>query len=179
LNDIAERARLHEEIERLSFTEPLTGALNRRALTLNGEQEIQRCQRYLRNLSLILLDVDSFKAINDNYGHQCGDNILKAIVRVIRKIIRENNHIFRYGGDEFVVMLIETDTTEALEITKRIRRELALLSVNGGQDSPKQVSISLGVTGLTSDDSLENILHRADNALYQAKLAGKDQVVSV
>jgi len=179
LNDITERARLHKEVERLSFTDPLTGSLNRRALTLNGEQEIQRAQRYLRNLSLILLDVDNFKAINDNYGHQYGDNVLKAIVQVIRKIIRTNDYIFRYGGDEFVVMLIETDIGEALEITNRIRRELVQLQIGGEQDGPKQVSISLGVTSLASDDSLENILHRADNALYKAKLGGKDQVVSV
>lgn len=179
LNDITERVRLHKEVENLSFTDPLTGALNRRALTLNGEQEIQRAKRYVRNLSLILFDVDSFKAINDNFGHQCGDNVLKAIVQVIHKVVRVNDFIFRYGGDEFVVILVETDITEALEITNRIRQELAQLFVDGEEkDGPRQVSISMGVTGLASDDSLENMLYRADCALYQAKFAGKDHVAS-
>ena len=179
LNDITERVKLHHQIEKLSITDPLTDALNRRALVFYGEQEIQRAHRYHRNLTLILLDVDDFKRINDTYGHPSGDYVLKTIVRTIQKIIRTNDFVFRYGGDEFIVLLVETDVNEAQEPIKRIHQELECLSVGAEEDMPLQIQVSLGVTGLSANDNLEDMLQRTDQALYQAKAEGKGQTVLV
>jgi diguanylate cyclase (GGDEF)-like protein/PAS domain S-box-containing protein len=179
LNDITERAQLHRQVEQMSNTDPLTGALNRRAMTLYGEREIQSACRSQRNLSLILLDVDSFKQINDRFGHQSGDDVLKAMVQSIREQTRANDLIFRYGGDEFVVVLHETEKSEALKTAERIRDGLARLSVGAEHGAPMAVQVSLGVTNLSPDDSLEAMLHRADQALYQAKSAGKNQAVLI
>ena len=179
LNDITERVKLHQQIEKLSITDPLTDALNRRALVLHGEQEIQRAHRYHRNLTLILLDVDDFKRINDTYGHPSGDYVLKTIVQTIQKLIRANDFIFRYGGDEFIILLVETDVNEAQEPVNRIHQELEHVSVRAGQDIPLQIQVSLGVTGLSANDNLEIMLQRTDQALYQAKAAGKGQTVWV
>ena len=179
LNDITERVKLHQQIEILSVTDPLTSALNRRALVLYGEQEIQRAHRYHRNLTLILLDVDDFKRINDTYGHPSGDYVLKTIVQVIRKIIRETDFVFRYGGDEFIVLLLETEVNEALEPANRIHEELERLSVDAEQDIASQIQVSLGITGLSANDNLEKMLQRTDQALYQAKAAGKGQTAFI
>ena len=179
LNDITERVKLHQQIEKLSITDPLTDALNRRALAFYGEQEIQRAHRYHRNLTLILLDVDDFKGINDTYGHPSGDYVLKTIVQTIQKIIRTNDFVFRYGGDEFIVLLVETDVNEALEPVNRIHQELEHVFVSAEEDIPLQIQVSLGITGLSVDDNLEEMLQRTDQALYQAKAAGKGQTVLV
>ena len=177
LHDITEQVKLYKQVEKLSITDPLTSAFNRRALALYGEQEIQRSHRYQRKLSLILLDVDNFKDINDRYGHQGGDYALKTIVQSIRNRIRDNDFIFRYGGDEFVVLLIETGIPEAIETAKRIRYGLAHLPAGDEHTTPQKVLVSLGITGLSPDDNLESLLQHADQALYQAKAAGKDQAV--
>ena len=179
LNDITDRVKLHQQIEKLSITDPLTDALNRRALVFYGEQEIQRAHRYHRNLTLILLDVDDFKGINDTYGHPSGDYVLKTIVQTIQKLIRANDFIFRYGGDEFIILLVETDVNEAQEPVNRIHQELEHVSVSAGQDMPLQIQVSLGVTGLSADDNLEDMLQRTDQALYQAKSAGKGQTIFI
>ena len=179
LNDITERVKLHQQIERLSNTDPLTRALNRRALVFYGEQEIRRAHRYNRNLTLILLDVDDFKGINDTYGHQSGDYVLKEIVQIIRKVIRSTDYVFRYGGDEFIILLLEMEAGEALEPVNRIHQELDHLSAGTEQDIPAQIGVSLGVTGLSAGDNLEDMLRRTDQALYQAKAAGKGQTIFI
>jgi diguanylate cyclase (GGDEF)-like protein/PAS domain S-box-containing protein len=177
LNNITDLARLHQQVEKLSITDPLTGALNRRALDQSIEQEITRARRYRNKLSLILLDVDNFKEINDHFGHQTGDAILVAIVQTIRNKIRANDLIFRYGGDEFIALLIETDPAVALEIANRIRIELNQINPDGDHTPIRQVQASLGVAVYSPDDTLDSLLRRADQALYQAKAAGKDRAV--
>lgn len=176
LVDVSEQAKLHQQLERISITDPLTGALNRRALTRYGEQEIQRAHRYQYSLSLMMLDVDNFKQINDEYGHQWGDAVLKAMVHTIRQTIRASDHIFRYGGDEFVILLLETEPSGALRTANRIQDAMAQLTVTELATSVR-LQISIGITSLSNDDDLESMLQRADRALYQAKAAGKAQSV--
>ncbi|MBN1266733.1 MAG: diguanylate cyclase [Anaerolineales bacterium] len=176
LHDVTERVELHKKIEQLSITDPLTGALNRRTLSKRAEEEIQRAYRYRRDLCMILVDVDNFKEINDFHGHQCGDEILKDIVGSILKSIRFSDMVFRYGGDEFIILLIETNPSGALETAERIRNDLLEIEIAGRQGGPEKISISMGVTGLISNDGLDTMLQRADQALYKAKAAGKDRV---
>lgn len=176
LHDITERVHLYQQVEKISITDPLTGAFNRRALTDQCKAEIQRATRYERDLSLILLDVDNFKTINDQHGHKIGDSVLRATVQTIRQNIRASDRVFRFGGDEFVVLLPETSKTEALETAERIRDGLARLRIENEQQQHIAVYVSLGVTSLIPGDTLESLLHRADMALYQAKEAGKNQV---
>lgn len=179
LVDITERARLHQQVEILSITDPLTEALNRRALMRYGEQEIRRAHRYQRHLSLILLDIDNFKEINDAFGHQSGDDVLKALVKAIRTVIRSTDYIFRYGGDEFIVMLPETEASEALKTVNRIRDKLDHLLIGEESGGPWRVQISVGITGISADDNLEDMLKRADQALYQAKAAHRTHTVLI
>ncbi len=171
LHDITEKTALLKMTEKLAFTDTLTNALNRRALLTQGEQEIQRAQRYQRNLSIILFDIDNFKHINDTSGHLGGDKILIEIVSAIQKIIRKNDFIFRYGGDEFVILLIETNKQQAYQTAERIRNQLAQITTT--QTQP--ISISLGITQLLPNDTLDSFFQRADQALYQSKSAGKNQ----
>lgn len=178
-HDISEKTKLLKMTEKLALTDTLTNALNRRALLLHGEQEIQRAIRYDRSLSMILFDIDNFKHINDTYGHIGGDQILKLIVSIIQKIIRKNDFIFRYGGDEFVILLVETNLAQAIETGERIRKELANFTTNDTSIEINKVSISLGITQYSSSDTLDNFIQRADQALYKAKSAGKNQSVSI
>ncbi|MCX8061548.1 MAG: diguanylate cyclase [Anaerolineales bacterium] len=175
--DISERARLHRQVEELSLTDPLTGVLNRRALARYGEQEVERAHRYQHDLSLILVDIDNFKSINDQFGHPVGDAILKATAQVMRKVIRSTDYIFRYGGDEFVILLLETQADAAFVIAQRIQKELSRLESNGELPAFLSVKISAGITTLTEDDDLEKMLQRADHGVYQAKSAGRSQIV--
>jgi len=175
LHDVTERVALYEKIEQLSITDPLTEALNRRALSTFTEQEITRAYRYRRNLSMILLDVDNFKEINDHFGHQRGDEILKDIVLAVRRTVRASDLIFRYGGDEFVLLLVETDVVEARKTAERIRAQLTEFVLADSLGVEFKVAVSMGVTSLASGDTPSSMLHRADQALYRAKDAGKDR----
>lgn len=178
LHDVTERVELMEEVERLSITDPLTGALNRRALADMGRREIQRAYRYHHELSMVLLDVDRFKEFNDTYGHQYGDEVLKTIVACILRTIRSTDRVFRYGGDEFIVLLVETDPSSAVETAERIRGELREVRV-GGEEKTRAIEVSVGVTGLESNDTPEHMMQRADRALYSAKDQGGDGIVTL
>jgi diguanylate cyclase (GGDEF)-like protein/PAS domain S-box-containing protein len=177
LVDVSERAALYRQVEQLSLTDPLTGALNRRALVRYGEQEIARAQRYQRILSLLLLDVDNFKWINDQKGHQFGDLVLKALVQEIRNLVRTTDLVFRYGGDEFVILLPETNAGEAYKTAERIHQVLGNLTLAEPYDGFFNVQVSIGVTDFRVGDHLDRMLQRADQALSQAKRNGKSQTI--
>ncbi len=177
LHDITEKTKLLKITEKIALTDTLTNALNRRALIIQGEQEIERSTRYQRALSIILIDVDNFKNINDTYGHLGGDRVLKEIVFSIQKIIRKNDFVFRYGGDEFVILLVETSIEQAYETAERIRNDLSQLTLNEEHLNAIKITISLGITELLANDTLDSFIQRADQALYQSKSAGKNQTI--
>ncbi len=178
LHDVTERARLLQQVEELSLTDALTGALNRRALEQLGVQEIQRARRYQHDLALILLDVDNFKSVNDTLGHQAGDKTLTAIMNTLRQQLRTNDFIFRFGGDEFIALLPEIGLSDALTAAQRILKAVSSLVAGGNTATPIRLSISLGVAALRPGDTLEELLKRADQALYRAKEGGKNQVIA-
>lgn len=197
--DITERARANEELHRakeavetagrelaevlmrermLARIDPLTGALNRRRFYELAEYEASVATRYQRELSIILFDLDEFKAINDRIGHQGGDDLLRGVVQVVQSHLRPADVLGRYGGDEFVIMLPHTRAEDAAQIAERMRADIAEQSVATFHGSIVSTKISAGVAEFKgAGDTLDALIQRADLALYKAKKSGRDRVV--
>lgn len=161
-----------------SRTDSLTGAFNRRYFFELIEYEFAASRRYQRPLSIVMFDIDTFKRINDTYGHQVGDEILKHAARVVRDQLRETDILSRYGGDEFVILLPNSDAREAAAVLKRIHRRLRSSKYVVGEDIQVNVTISAGIAGW--QPGMENpaqLIHQADEALYAAKGMGRDRMV--
>jgi len=173
--------RANEEIRILSITDPLTGCYNRGYMTERLPQEIKRAKRYRHSLSLVLCDIDHFKKINDTYGHQVGDRILKEFVQWINESIRDGvDWLARYGGEEFLIVVPETDTKGACCVVERLRRMLSQKAIEI-QGERIRITASFGVTGLDPDTpdekiSPEALITQADECLYQAKQEGRNRV---
>jgi two-component system cell cycle response regulator len=160
--------RLLAEIQRLAVTDPLTGLFNRHKLDGALEVEMDRSRRYGRALSMAMLDVDGLKAINDKHGHPAGDAVLQAIALAIRNSVRRVDYPTRMGGDEFLVLLPETDLQEAARVGSRIVAKASSLSVQG-----VKVAVSVGVAQWRpAYTTATEFIRAADSALYQAKRAG-------
>jgi len=156
-------------LESLALIDPLTRISNRRYLELRYAEELMRCVRYQRPISCLMLDVDDFKAINDTYGHPVGDTVLVALADLLRRSIRAADTLVRYGGEEFVIVMPETEIGGALVAAQRIFAHLAQTEIG---PQKLRVTVSIGAaTGATDD-----LLVRADQALYTAKRAGKNRV---
>jgi diguanylate cyclase (GGDEF)-like protein len=169
-------AQLHAEVQKLAITDALTGLYNRRGLFELGRHEMERTRRFGHPLSTIWVDVDNFKNINDTYGHQIGDRVLKAVAECLNKNTREVDILGRYGGDEFAILLPETDLNVAVSVAERLRKQVAgtSMTVDG---SPVDVSVSIGVSKVSEAiNGLELLFKRADTAMYAAKQAGGNQV---
>jgi diguanylate cyclase (GGDEF)-like protein len=164
------------ELERLATTDVLTGLANRRSLFENLEQETYRARRYGAPFSLVLLDVDHFKRINDNWGHAVGDRVLREIARTTHAVLRKTDIAGRYGGEEFLVLLPDTDLEEATSLAQRLNQKIAQEVVTPEQSSPRAVTVSIGVALLAPDESGEELIQRADQALYRAKQSGRNRV---
>ncbi len=162
------------ELKYLSEVDNLTGIYNRNKLDREVEKWIKLKQRYGFDLSIIFLDFDNFKDINDEYGHVEADNILKKSVKKIESVIRETDIFGRWGGDEFVILLPKTNKSESLKLAKRIR--LSLYEEN--EDLSVPVTCSYGLTSVSKEDSLNKLLDRVDSLMYDAKDAGRDKIVS-
>lgn len=175
--ELQHRAIVEEELRRWATTDSLTGMANRRHFLEQCEREMQRASRYGRPMPVLIFDVDLFKSINDRYGHAVGDEALKTIADVAAANLRETDLMGRLGGEEFGVLLPETDTTGAIDLAERLRAAIAdaPMTVNGETVS---LSISVGVAMLHPDDgSVDALFNRADQALYRAKHAGRNRVV--
>ena len=154
----------------------LTGIYNRAVFNDRIVKEIERAKREKRNLSFIMLDIDNFKKINDNYGHQTGDMVLKILTSQIKKIIRDFDFFARYGGEEFALILPDTDIKTAKEIAERIRKKIEHTKIIfKGERIP--VTISIGCTELKDNDTEKTLIERADSALYEAKKSGRNKVI--
>jgi len=171
--------RLESELVMLSDRlqeDQLTRVLNRRGLSRAFAREASRADRHRRAISLTMIDVDDFKALNDQLGHQAGDSALVHITEALRSSLRASDLIARYGGDEFVVLLPETDLTQALQVLQRVQRDLARNPFqHGGRKIP--ITFSAGVAERVTGESEEALIARADRALYQAKKDGKNLIV--
>ncbi|RLV60928.1 diguanylate cyclase [Parashewanella curva] len=165
-------------LERLSQTDELTQLQNRRQWQQCLEREFERFTRYQSPASLVMLDIDHFKAVNDNYGHQMGDTVIQRVAHTITQTLRETDCAGRYGGEEFGVILAGTSAEDALHFTERLRKSVETLTFTTDDEQTFSVSISLGIC--TINDNIRDISHLislADKALYRAKLSGRNRSV--
>ena len=162
----------NKELVRLSTTDPLTGAYNRAKF----DDELDKCQayskRYQSPLSLIIFDFDDFKDINDTYGHLVGDQVIIETSAFIKETVRETDIFARWGGEEFVILLPNTELDAAVELAERLRQDIENLKF----EKTNRITCSFGVVRLTAEDHAESFLDRADKLLYQAKNSGKNSV---
>ncbi len=179
VQDVTDIADYEKKLTEINNRDGLTGLYNRMYLNIQLDDEVNRLKRYGRKFSLIMLDIDHFKAINDNYGHLCGDQVLRNISGLLGKHKRAVDVIARYGGEEFCCLLPETSLEEAEIVAERIRTTVEK-AVFLYEDSNINVTVSLGLTEAKDPSlSLEDILKKADDALYQAKKGGRNQVVKM
>ncbi|MEC4749350.1 diguanylate cyclase [Methylomicrobium sp. Wu6] len=163
---------LNKELELLSNTDMLTGIANRRLLNHAFAKEIARARRYHSSFSVIMLDIDYFKTINDNFGHQAGDHVLQMLAVLLDETVRANDLVGRWGGEEFLLLCPETDLNGALQLANTIRQKIQQYDFG----LPLIVTVSLGVAEYHESQSLEDLIKIADTALYNAKKAGRNQV---
>lgn len=174
-----ENARLHEEIKLVGLRDPLTGVNNRRFFDQRIEEEVSRAKRQKTPLSCLFVDLDHFKRVNDQHGHQAGDQILKQVATLLNDSLRSTDVLSRYGGEEFVILLTDTDTTAAAEIARRMREQIAAMRFNVSHSCKVQVTLSIGLATLNHYGLLQSskqLLQAADQAVYGAKLSGRNQV---
>jgi diguanylate cyclase (GGDEF)-like protein len=176
--DITERKNYQHALEHLATTDHLTNLLNRRAFLEATEKEMRRSHRYGQPLTLLMLDVDHFKRINDTYGHPAGDEVLRRIAASARHLLRDEDLTGRLGGEEFAIALVQAPLIAAAVVAERLRKTISELVIDfeGRQIS---VTVSIGVAGFGADaDNLTRLLAVADERLYAAKRSGRNRVVS-
>lgn len=170
-----ENARLFEEVQQLAMVDPLTGLFNRRHFFTVARREFERARRYGRFLSVLMLDIDHFKQVNDTYGHAAGDHVLRVIAQRCQRSLRDIDVVGRYGGEEFVVLLPETDLASAQLVAEKLHRGIA--AAIHTEKAAITITVSLGAGALDEGcANLEVLLERADQALYAAKQAGRNCV---
>jgi diguanylate cyclase (GGDEF)-like protein/PAS domain S-box-containing protein len=180
--DVTAQKDLEEQLRALATTDSLTGAANRRHFVELAQRERERSLRSGAPLSLCLFDADHFKSVNDQYGHVAGDQVLTAMAEAARSALRVSDVLGRLGGEEFAVLLPDTDLAGALVVAERVRAAVAATEVQSGEvranDVPRsvRVTVSVGVAERRSDETFEALLKRADRAQYAAKDLGRDQV---
>ncbi|MGZ8096199.1 MAG: GGDEF domain-containing protein [Methylosarcina sp.] len=169
-------ATLFHQALKKAYTDPLTQTHNRTSFDDSIKREMSLAIRNTQSLSLIFLDIDHFKAINDTYGHECGDTTLVLSAKWIKESLRDSDIVFRYGGEEFVMLLSGTDANGAELLAERIRASIENHTIAYGMEILK-ITASLGVSTLRDNDTLKSFVQRADKAMYIAKNKGRNQVV--
>lgn len=176
--DITDKKQLESELQRLATTDALTSSSNRRHFFEGAEHEFEHARQQGTPLSFLMLDIDDFKAINDTYGHQEGDNVLQRIADCGRAALRRGDLFGRIGGEEFAAVFPGCTPDMALQVAERVQREIQALTFNhDGQTFG--ITVSQGLTSLTAEDeSVETLFARADAAMYEAKRQGKNRIIT-
>lgn len=178
--ELQARIREKERFRVLASTDPLTGAVNRRKFNELAESEIERAERYGRPLSVMMLDLDHFKRVNDTYGHAAGDDVLRAFYQSCYSKVRSSDIVSRLGGEEFAILMPETNMDQAMELASRIRYAISQLVIKvGTRDRVNTLTVSIGVSvwDATQAQTISDMLEQADQALYYAKESGRNRVV--
>ena len=171
-----ENARLYEKAQLMATFDALTGIHNRRYFFEEAKKEFNRLKRYNNQLSVIMIDIDHFKLINDRFGHAAGDKVLIQFVERVQKKLRNSDVLARYGGEEFSILLPQTGLEQARQAAERIREEIAYQPFSTGE-AETYITISLGVAENTDDVAdLDELIDRSDKAMYEAKQFGRNRV---
>ncbi|WP_408956282.1 diguanylate cyclase [Natroniella sp. ANB-PHB2] len=170
-----ENARMYKQMEEMATKDGLTKLYNHSYFQKALKKELNKAKRYQRELSLLMLDIDNFKAFNDTYGHQAGDEVLKELAQVLMDNTREPDLVARYGGEEFAIILPETDRQGAIKLGRRLNQAVRDMVVEYKEEKLK-VTISIGVSTCCPKQHAESLINAADKALYQAKEEGKDKL---
>ena len=165
-----ENAKLYRELKYLAMTDPLTGIYNHRYFTQNLDYEIARAKRYKRDISFLMIDIDQFKSYNDTFGHLEGDKLIQEVAKIIKQNVRETDVVCRYAGDEFAVVLPETEISQARITAEKIRDKISELSAQ------RPISVSVGIAQGNPQTDRYDLIGRADSHLYAAKRQGKNQI---
>ncbi|GAB6097473.1 diguanylate cyclase [Desulfatiferula olefinivorans] len=171
-----DRAEMLVKLKEMAITDGLTRLYNSRYFYTQIEMEIDRRNRYRHPLSLLLLDIDNFKAYNDTFGHLDGDKVLMRLGEIIRTCLRTMDSAYRYGGEEFTVILPETSITEAATVASRIQSRLSDETFVSMTGTPSIITLSIGVTEYHPGEDVSAFIQRADTAMYQSKEAGKNAI---
>jgi diguanylate cyclase (GGDEF)-like protein/PAS domain S-box-containing protein len=170
-------AQLHAEVQKQAITDGLTGTYNRRGFLDLGLREVERANRFGRTLAAIMMDIDHFKDVNDQFGHGAGDQVLQVVSQILVDNVRKVDILGRYGGDEFAVLLPEIDMFAATGVAERLRQVIADTAIQSEKNGPIRITASLGVARLsTTIKDLEGLLQNADRAMYHAKSTGRNRV---
>ena len=159
----------------LAYQDALTGVSNRSTFDSTLDREISLAKRQKNGLTLLMIDIDHFKSFNDNYGHSAGDDVLKSVANTLKTSIRDSDLVFRYGGEEFVIILRNSDCESSRIVAERILESIRNSQVTY-EDQAHSVSVSVGLSCLTKSDCSDSLFKRADEALYVAKDQGRDQL---
>ncbi len=165
------------ELERLAYYDTLTGLLNRRAILEKLDEWLRHTRRYHGRLAVAMLDIDHFKLVNDNYGHRVGDRVLADMAGLMRRSVRTTDSVGRYGGEEFLIILPNTDAAGAAIMAERVRSGIEGTPMHDAEGCDFQASVSLGVAEYCDGDNEDMIVGRADSALYRAKDSGRNCIV--
>ncbi|MEH6490717.1 GGDEF domain-containing protein [Halopseudomonas sp.] len=177
-NEIKRREALEEELKRQATTDPLTGLFNRRQYEMLFNRERERCSRQHKYICLCVADLDHFKRINDTYGHDIGDLALRHTADLFSNLLRQSDVVGRFGGEEFVLILPDTDLEQAVAVISRLRQELEITPLPSAAGDIK-LTATFGVTQVfTGDETIEAVIKRADQGLYEGKGAGRNRVMT-
>ena len=176
--DITKEVYYRRELERLASTDPMTHLYNRRYFSELATTVIKLAKRSKLVYSVIMIDIDKFKRVNDTYGHTIGDEVIIALARVLKYNSRESDIVSRWGGEEFVILLPQTDLNGGMAIAQKLRKNVESLSVDAGDDKKLSFTISLGVASVDIEKfpDIEDVINNADKALYIAKESGRNKV---
>jgi diguanylate cyclase (GGDEF)-like protein len=166
-----------EELRFLASTDSLTKLYNRRFFSVHSERILNLARRDKSDLSIIMIDIDKFKGINDTHGHKVGDNAIVSLASTLKKFTRKSDLLCRFGGEEFLILLPETDIGGAIAMAEKIRKEVEKLQIDTKDGRKAKLTVSIGVAQMNGEnDSIEALIHRSDKALYEAKENGRNRV---
>ena len=176
IQDISDRKAVERELERLVQVDTLTGVFTRHHFMALAERELARAIRYAGKMSVMMIDIDRFKSVNDTYGHQVGDRVLKELGLVFWAVLREADIVGRMGGEEFAVILPETELTQTVEVAERLRKAVERTAVPLEHGLPLSVTVSIGIAPFAgAKTNVDTLLAHADKALYEAKREGRNR----